>query len=171
MTTTLGVVIDIPPPHSTVLTRWRRAVGDPQAGMIWPHVTLLPPTQIAKVDLDQIESHLAEAARNCEPFTMHLSGTGTFRPLSPVVFIQVVRGMTECEELEKKIRRGVLERDLTFPYHPHVTVAQDVSEASLDEAYQGLSEFIARFTVDRFTLFERDEDGTWLQRRAYPLGS
>ena len=33
---------------------------------------------------------------------MHLAGTGTFRPLSPVVFIQVARGLAECEMLEAR---------------------------------------------------------------------
>ncbi|SOD71955.1 2'-5' RNA ligase [Jatrophihabitans sp. GAS493] len=171
MSATLGVVIDIPEPHSTVLTGWRRSVGDPQADMIWPHVTLLPPTAIAKVDLDEIESHLAKAAEACGPFPMHLAGTGTFRPLSPVVFIQVARGLAECELLEKAIRSGPLARDLEFPYHPHVTVAHDVDEDALDTAYSGLSDYIARFVVDRFTLFERGPGGGWTQRRHYQLGT
>lgn len=171
MNCTLGVVIDIPEPHSTVLTGWRRSIGDPQAELIWPHVTLLPPTVIARADLAEIEEHLAKAAEIVGPFPMHLAGTGTFRPLSPVVFIQVARGLVECELLEKAIRSGPLVRDLEFPYHPHVTVAHDLPEDALDEAYTGLSDYIARFVVGRFTLFERGTDGGWNERRHYPLGT
>ncbi len=86
---------------------------------------------------------------------MHLFGTGTFRPISPVVFVQVARGVADCELLERAIRSGPLDRALEFPYHPHVTVAHDVDDDALDEAYDGLAGFVARFTVESFQLFER----------------
>ena len=76
----LGVAIAIPQPHATVLTNWRRQVGDPAAELVFPHVTLLPPTPVAATAMDDVEKHLAEAARAHPPFVMHLSGTGTFRP-------------------------------------------------------------------------------------------
>jgi 2'-5' RNA ligase len=100
---------------------------------------------------------------------MHLSGTGTFRPLSPVVFIQIARGVADCEVLEREVRSGVLARELDFPYHPHVTVAQEVDDAALDEAYDGLSDFVARFTVGSFVLFSRAHGGAWEWRREFPL--
>src|ERR1700710_1751974 len=134
----LGVSIAVPEPHATVLTKWRRQVGDPQAEFVWPHVTLLPPTPVAVAELAEVEQHLREGGAQRDPFSMHLFGTGTFRPISPVVFIQVARGLADCELLEKAIRSGPLERDLDFPYHPHVTVAQDVPDEALDEAYEGL---------------------------------
>jgi 2'-5' RNA ligase len=166
---TLGVAIAIPEPHATVLTTWRRRVGDPQADLIWPHVTLLPPTPVPAGQLDTIENHIAQAAMSRLPFVMHLLGTGTFRPMSPVVFIQVARGVADCEMLEKAIRTGPLERRLDFPYHPHVTVAQDVPDEALDLAYDGLSGFVARFVVERFSLFERHPDGKWLPRTEFDL--
>ena len=168
---TLGVAIAIPQPHATVLTRWRRTVGDPAADLVWPHVTLLPPTPVAVAGWDGVEAHLAAAARSVQPFAMHLSGTGTFRPTSPVVFVQVAKGVAECEVLERAIRRGPLARDLQFPYHPHVTVAQEVPGPALDQAYEGLAEFVARFAVTHFVLFSRNDDRRWEWRTEFPLGS
>ena len=168
---TLGVIITIPEPHATVLTGWRRRVGDPQADFIPPHVTLLPPTKASAEQFEEIDGHLRDAAAKSGPFAMHLYGTGTFRPLSPVVFIQVARGLADCEVIESSIRTGPLSRELDFPYHPHVTVAHEIPDAGLDEAYEGLSEFVARFTVDRFSLFERARDGVWHWRQDYPLGT
>jgi 2'-5' RNA ligase len=104
------------------------------------------------------------------PFAMHLSGTGTFRPLSQVVFVQVAAGIVHCEALATAIRSGPLDRELTYPYHPHVTVAQDVDEAALDLVYDGLSAFAARFVVTEFTVYERRPDGRWAPTRAFPLG-
>ena len=168
---TVGVAIAIPQPHASVLTKWRREVGDPAADLIWPHVTLLPPTPVPAVDLDAIDEHLVRAARSGEPFTMHLAGTGTFRPTSPVVFIQIARGVSDCEVLEKAIRSGPLDRELEFPYHPHVTVAQEIGDAGLDDAYEGLSSFVARFPVMSFELFSRGPDRGWVRRSEYTLGS
>jgi 2'-5' RNA ligase len=167
---TVGVSIAIPQPHATVLTNWRRRVGDPAADQVWPHVTLLPPTPVPADAIDKIEKHLTDTAAAGAPFVMHLAGTGTFRPTSPVVFIQIARGVSDCEVLEKAIRQGPLERDLEFPYHPHVTVAQDVDDSGLDLAYEGLAGFVARFSVNRFGLFSRDPDLRWRWRTEFELG-
>jgi 2'-5' RNA ligase len=167
---TVGVAIAIPQPHASVLTRWRTQIGDPAAELVFPHVTLLPPTPVAADRVDDVEAHLAKAAENAQRFPMHLSGTGTFRPLSPVVFIQIARGVADCELLEREIRSGVLARDLDFPYHPHVTVAQEIDDTALDAAYDGLSSFVARFVVESFVLFSRDEAGAWAWRREFSLG-
>ena len=166
----IGVAVAIPQPHATVLTNWRRQVGDPAADLVFPHVTLLPPTPVAAADLAEVEQHLAAAAEGAEPFTMHLSGTGTFRPTSPVVFVQVAAGVSQCELLERAIRQGPLARELEFPYHPHVTVAHELDDAALDDAYEGMSGFVARFAVDRFVLFTRGGDGRWTWRTEFPLG-
>jgi 2'-5' RNA ligase len=166
----LGVSVAIPQPHATVLSNWRRKVGDPNADLVWPHVTLLPPTPVARAALDEIDAHLAAAAAAQEPFAMHLAGTGTFRPTSPVVFIQVATGVGQCEVLERAIRRGPLDRELEFPYHPHVTVAQEIGDAGLDEAYEGLAGFVARFSVERFALFSRESGGQWNWRTEFELG-
>ncbi len=145
-------------------------MGDPAAELVFPHVTLLPPTPVAAASMDDVEKHLVAAAAAHPPFVMHLSGTGTFRPASQVVFIQVATGVADCEVLEREIRSGPLARELEFPYHPHVTVAQDIADERLDEAYDGLAGFVARFRVERFVLFARDEDGRWNWRREFPLG-
>jgi 2'-5' RNA ligase len=167
---TLGVAIAIPQPHAGVLTKWRRRVGDPASDVVWPHVTLLPPTPVRTAEMDDIYSHLTDVAAAAEPFVMHLAGTGTFRPTSPVVFIQIARGVSDCELLEKAIRQGPLERDLDFPYHPHVTVAQEIDDAGLDLAYDGLAGFVARFPVRTFALFSREPDRSWRWRTEFNLG-
>lgn len=167
--TTVGVAIAIPQPYASVLSNWRRKVGDPAADLVFPHVTLLPPTEVPGDSMHEIEKHLAEVAAASHPFTMHLSGTGTFRPTSPVVFVQVATGVASCEVLERGVRRGVLYRELEFPYHPHATVAQGIDDGALDAAYEGLATFAARFRVADFVLFSRGPDGRWNWRKEFPL--
>lgn len=170
-TTTVGVTIAVPEPFADLLTQWRLKVGDLAAHTMWPHITLLPPTEVPTSALPAIHAHLDAAAATVAPFDVHLSGTGTFRPLSPVVFVQVARGVSECEMLEAVVRSGPLERELEFPYHPHVTVAHGVSEAALEEAYDGLAGFTARFPVDGIELFTRCPDAQWQREHQFALGS
>lgn len=170
-TLVLGVAVAIPEPHATILQTWRERVGDPAAALVLPHVTLLPPTRVPKAALPEVEEHLTKAATLTEPFTMHLAGTGTFRPTSPVVYIQVATGVSQCEILEGAIRSGPLQRELDFPFHPHATVAQDLDDAALDAAYEGMSGFVARFPVESFALFSRDHAGGWRWDTEFRLGT
>jgi 2'-5' RNA ligase len=100
---------------------------------------------------------------------MHLSGTGTFDPVSAVVFVAVARGIGNCELIANDVRSGPLQRPLSFPYHPHVTVAHGVPADMLELAYSGLSDLSAEFRVDHFTEFEQAPDGAWVVAREYPL--
>ena len=67
------------------------------------------------------------------------------------------------------MRKGPLERGLSYPYHPHVTVAHDVPGDMLEMAYTGLADLSAEFLVEHFTEFEQAADGTWVVAREYPL--
>ncbi|MEJ3742113.1 2'-5' RNA ligase family protein [Actinomycetes bacterium KLBMP 9797] len=169
--TRVGVAIDIPEPWGSVLTQRRAAAGDPQAAYVPAHLTLLGPTEIEPDQLDAIEKHLAAVAAGHPPFVMHLRGTGTFRPLTEVVFVVVAAGISECELLAAAIGAAdELRRETRFPYHPHVTVAQDVPAAALDQVYDDLAGFEARFAVDAFTLFSHTGEARWQPRRDFPLG-
>jgi hypothetical protein len=103
-TVTIGVSIAVPEPHGSLLQERRAGFGDPAAHGIPTHVTLLPPTEVDASALPAIEAHLVEVAAAGRPFPMRLSGTGTFRPLSPVVFVQVVEGAEACTWLQKQVR-------------------------------------------------------------------
>ena len=167
--TVLGIVVPVPEPWAQLLVDWRSKVGDPQASLVPPHVTLLPPTEVAVADRTMISGHLAQVARSHTPFDMHLSGTGTFSPVSEVVFVAVARGIGNCELIANDVRRGPLARSLAFPYHPHVTVAHDVPSDMLELAYNGLADLSAEFRVDHFTEFEQTDSGEWAVAREYPL--
>lgn len=167
---TVGVAVSVPEPYADELATWRERFGDPLARAIPAHVTLLPPTQMPPGHLATVVRHLEGAARVTEPFTMRLRGTGTFRPVSPVVFVQVAEGIASCELLEEAVRCGPLQRDVAFAYHPHVTVAHDVEEAALDRAFATLADYEVAFPVDAFWLYLHGSDGVWRPERRFPLG-
>jgi 2'-5' RNA ligase len=167
----IGVAVGIPEPWGSQLDEHRAASGDPMADLIPAHLTLLGPT-----DLDEApevwadtEAHLTRVAGAHRPFQVQLRGTGTFRPITQVVFVAVAAGGSECEELAGDIRSGPLRRELLYPYHPHITVAHDVATEALDAAQARLTAFEARFAIDGFTLYEQGEGGRWSPQRRFPL--
>jgi 2'-5' RNA ligase len=168
-TAVLGVVVSVPEPWAQLLVEWRGKCGDPQASLVPPHVTLLPPTEVPIGDRASISDHLARVAAAHPPFDLHLAGTATFRPVSEVVYVTVARGGTECARIATDVRTGPLARPLHFPYHPHVTVAHDVPTDMLDMASAGLSDLRAQFRVDSFTEFEQLPSGAWAVADEYPL--
>ncbi|WP_223256477.1 2'-5' RNA ligase family protein [Micromonospora endophytica] len=168
-TVQIGIAVDIPEPWGSLLTRRRLEAGDPNT--VPAHVTLLGPTEIPVVALPEVERHLARVAVAHLPFTLHLRGTGTFRPVTQVVFVAVAAGISECELLAAAINAAPqLRRELRFPYHPHVTVAQDVAPEALDKAYEDLADFSAMFEVECFTLFSHSGQTRWQPRRDFRLG-
>ena len=165
----IGVSIAVPDPCGPELQRYRVSLGDDEAHLIPTHITLLPPTDLADRHLDDVVAHLDAAAGSLERFRIHLRGTGTFRPVSPVVFVNVVEGISECELLAKSVCSGPLEVDLEFPYHPHVTIAHDRPGEILDRAFDELAGFEREFEVHEFHLYAFDDGDGWVPERAFRL--
>jgi 2'-5' RNA ligase len=167
--TTIGISLEIPEPYGAELRSRRASYGDPQAEFVPTHVTLLPPTEVDAEALPEITEHLAKVAGGTAPFRMRLDGTGTFLPISTVVFVRIAQGLTECVALESKVRDGVLDRELQFPYHPHVTVAHDLDEPRLEFALRDLAAYAAEFDLDRLKLYEQCPGGGWQVLREFPF--
>ncbi len=166
---TIGVAVAIPDPWATQLQDYRTSVGDTTATQIPTHITLIPPVEIGPDALPEVEAHLDEAAREVQAFRIHLRGTGTFRPVSPVVFVTLAEGISQCEQLASAVRRGPLKVDLHFPYHPHVTIAHHLDDAQLDRAFCELAGFECEFTAGAFSLYVHDEGAGWRPTREFAL--
>ncbi|MFD0685468.1 2'-5' RNA ligase family protein [Actinomadura fibrosa] len=167
----IGVAVPIPDPHGSLLRARRAGFGDPMAAAIPTHITLLPPTEVAGADLPAIEEHLLRIARTERPFHIRLHGTGTFRPVSPVVFVALEEGIGDCERVQARVSSGPLARALPFPYHPHVTVAHHLPDEAMDRAFKELATYRADFDVWGFSLYEHGDDGVWRPQRDFAFGT
>lgn len=165
---TIGVVVAIPSPHREAIDAARERY-EPAASDLPAHVTILAPIDVDAEAMPAVESHLARVASGTRPFRLTLRGTGTFRPVSPVVFVAVADGISACEQLETRVRSGDMAVETRYPYHPHVTLAHDVPEPVLDRAFAELADFEASMDVASVGLYEY-LDGRWHLVREFPFG-
>jgi 2'-5' RNA ligase len=168
---TIGVSIPVPDPFGCALQDFRVSLGDESARHIPTHITLVPPAEVEEASMGEIEAHLQAAAAGQQPFRVRLRGTGTFRPVSPVVFVGVVEGIAGCEMLSAATRSGPLAVPSGFPYHPHVTVAHDLPDDRLDRAFTELADYDAGFEVEEFWLYRHDVRTGWRPTTAFRLGT
>ncbi|BAS13536.1 UPF0477 protein BPUM_1117 [Arthrobacter sp. Hiyo8] len=109
----VGVILGFPREVAQELQQWRASFGDPMAEVIPAHITLVTTTPAQ--DWEATLEHVRDVARRQAPFRITISGTGSFRPVSPVVFLKVADGFEECVGLHEQLQTGPLERDLPFP--------------------------------------------------------
>jgi 2'-5' RNA ligase len=92
---------------------------------------------------------------------VEINGTGTFRPVTPVVFLRIDKGYQDCVALHSRLNQAELVSASPFEFHPHVTLAHAVPDEHLDRAQQMLRTYRASFLVDHIDLYEGDENGQW----------
>lgn len=164
--TALGVVIEIPSPLDAPLIDWRRKYGGEQAAAVAPHITLVSGST---TDWDAAAAHVRHVASSISSFSVQLRGTGTFRPISPVVFLNVTEGAGQCGELHDALVAGPLLHELTYGYHPHLTIAHEAEEAAMDRAQEELRGTSMSFVVEKIGLFGLDSTGAWSRREELGL--
>jgi len=93
--------------------------------MLRAHVTVLPPRPL-QLNVDESIRSLAAESRDCQPFKVELGDIAIFEK-SNVVYLSLAGGEHELHALHENLNSGQLEYDGPFPYHPHITLAQDLT--------------------------------------------
>lgn len=166
---TVGIALPVPEPWGSLIRDARIGYGETRAAHIPTHITLLPPTETTAERLEELLVHVAELTRRSPPFGVVLRGTGTFRPVSDVVYIQVARGVSSCEQLQLGVRNGPVWRPLEFPYHPHVTLAHDLPPETLDRAFAEFADLSAEFEARDVVVYVHHGDEVWRPLVTYEL--
>lgn len=162
-----GVVIELPEPVGRELQDWRASFGDPASYAVPAHITLMIAPRGAT--WEDVVERVGAVAREWEPFRVEINGTGTFRPVSPVVYLRIGEGEDQCRALHEALHQERLVSASPFDFHPHVTIAQSVEEEDLDRAQEMLRTYRAGFLVDRIGLYELDGRGVWKIREEIPF--
>ena len=159
----LGVVLLVPAPHDAEIDGLRRALGDGALGRIPAHLTLVPPVNVREDDVPAALAVLRRAAAATTPFLVRLGPPATFAPVNPVVYLAVDgEGRDEIVRLRDAVFAPPLERHLTFPFEPHVTVADDVASADrIAAALSSLRDYEVEVTFGGVALLEQGDGRAW----------
>jgi 2'-5' RNA ligase len=163
----LGVIISLPAELAAEIGARRARYAGPGAAVVPPHITLV--SGRATDSWDDAACYVREVAAAGEPFTLSLRGTGTFEPLSPVVYLNVESGAENCAKLHDALLEGPVEHLLDFDFHPHLTVAHDLDADAMEQAKDEMADFTADFEVTSIGLFDFLAGG-WALREELELG-
>jgi GNAT superfamily N-acetyltransferase len=159
----VGVVLLVPPPVAVEIDGLRRALGDGALGRIAPHLTLVPPVNVREEDVPAALAVLRAAASAVGgPVRARLGPAATFAPQNPVVFLSVGADGGAVQRVRDLVFRPPLERPLTWPFHPHVTLADEVtSPERIEAALVALADYAVDVEFEGLALLEEGEGRVW----------
>jgi len=118
------------------------------------HVTILPPRPL-QFPAEKAWEQLRETAYNLEPVDLKLSAVEIF-PQTDVIYIAIGQGQDELKRLHGAFNNDRLAYQEPFQYHPHITLAQNLTPDQVDElsrvAKRRWEEYDGRRTVRVETL-------------------
>ena len=138
------------------------------------HVTVLPPRPICHEvaeTIRQIDAGLKEAA----PFRIELGEIEIFEG-SHVIYLGIARGETELRQLYGALNQGCLKYIEPFPYHPHITIAQNIAPEEAARLAAAAKEWWAGyggprgFDVSVLSFVQHVAPSIWADIAALPVG-
>jgi 2'-5' RNA ligase len=139
------------------------------------HLTVLPPRPLVAAPVDAWDE-LKERLQDVQPFEVELGDVEMF-PETSVIYVSIKTGYCELERLHTALNIGQIGFQETLPYHPHITLAQQLPP----EAVAAVAETAARrwrafphsrtFIIDRLTFVQNTQDNCWTDLAAMDLVS
>jgi 2'-5' RNA ligase len=138
------------------------------------HVSVLPPRPLS-VDWRIASEQVRSLMEVWSPFEIELTDIDVF-PATNVIYLQLGAGAAELERLHTAMNSRGLEFHEPFPYHPHVTLAQepgsDVTAALALarrrwQSYQGKRGFRA----ERAVFVQNTLHNVWVDLAEFGLGT
>ena len=167
----LGVALLVPPPLATEIDGLRRALGDGALGRIPPHLTLVPPVNVREDRLPDALAVLRAAAASARPLALVLGPPATFLPDTPVLHLGVAGdGLGALAALRDAVFREPLARPLTWPWVPHVTLADEARPDRIAAAIAALADYRVDVTFERVHLMREGPGRVWERIADAPFG-
>jgi 2'-5' RNA ligase len=166
----LGVALLVPGPAAAEIDGLRRALGDGALGRIPAHLTLVPPVN---VPVERVPEALAvmraAGAATGGPLRLRLGPAATFQPVTPVVYLAVAGDANRVVALRDHVFRPPLQRVLTHPFIPHVTLADDMAPERIRAAVAALADACLDVTIDRVHVLREEPGRIWRPVADAPL--
>jgi 2'-5' RNA ligase len=139
------------------------------------HVTILPPHPHFQ-ELDATLREITERCRVFDPFHIELGRIEIFDE-SNVVYLGLKSGVETLHAMYKALNFGPLKFKEYFPYHPHITIAQDLTAAdsvrAAARAQQRWDQYTGPrgFDVNVLSFVQHVAPNIWVDVAAVPLGA
>lgn len=139
------------------------------------HVTILPPRPLL-VPPEEAMEELRVRLQNFSPFKVELGDIEVFTG-TQVIYVSIQTGFSELERMHRALNTGRVAFDEPYPYHPHVTVVQELAPQDVPNAAQFArwrwSEFKHSRSVwiDRLTFVQNTIENCWTDLAMLNLGS
>ncbi len=135
----------------------RRALGAAALHRIPPHLTLVPPVNVAEGAIDEALELVRQVAARLSRIRLDLGPPATFWPHAPVVYLEVGGDLDLVSSLRDGLSTGPLWRDDRRPFVPHVTLDQHIDPGRIPAALSALAEYRASVTLEHVTTLQMDE--------------
>lgn len=165
----VGVALLLPDALSAEIQGLRRGVEDPALERIPPHLTLVPPVNVREDRLDDVLAILRQAASRTSAFRITLGPPDSFLPTNPVLYLPVAEGVGDILKLRERVFVAPLARSLTWPFVPHVTLADGADPERIDHARRALAGYRVATDVDAVHLLREEEDRKWRPLATVPF--
>lgn len=137
------------------------------------HISLLPPRAISQPP-DMAESHIQSISFHSQPFVVKIASVSIF-PLTSVIYLEIEAGFHQIESLHSSLNVGPLFFPEPYPFHPHITLAQNFDLATVQERaayarnrwseYKGPREFL----LDNVVFVQNSTTNCWTDLRRFEL--
>jgi 2'-5' RNA ligase len=117
------------------------------------HVSVLPPRRL-QTDWETARNQARALVEGCTPFRVEASAIRVF-PGTEVIYIEVGDGSAELHQLHAAVRNGHLAYPDPYPYHPHITLAQEIEHERVEELRSKAEERWQAFAGPRTFLADR----------------
>lgn len=165
----LSLVLELPAWLAGHVQDWRARQGEGRG--VPPHVTVFITQASADPEgrREQIEA-LRCVCRGVPARSLRLGGTGSFRPLSQVAYLDLQDHDAAALAALHARCCEVLPDASPFEYRPHVTLVQNAPDEVLERALRDFSGLSAQIPLSRLCLFQGDLSG-WEQVGTVYLGT
>lgn len=150
----------VPPPLDAEVDGLRRALGDGSLGRMPAHLTLVPPVNVREDRLGEALAVLRKAAAATRPFTISLGPPATFLPDNPTLYLAVA-GDLAVRALRDRVFVEPLARSLTWPFVPHVTLADEADPDRIAAALTALVDYRIDVALSRVHLLREGPGRVW----------
>jgi len=139
------------------------------------HISLLPPRPLP-VAPDAAIEQACRIVAGFPPFDIALGRIEKF-DVTDVIYISVEEGAEQLRQMHRSLNLGALALDEPFPYHPHVTLAQQLEAGQVEEtlalASRRWSEFSGprRFRAENSVFVRNSRGNLWVDLATGPLGA